>query len=285
MRHPAREPVCSLVTDRELLALTHEAASSLRTEHDAYRVEACLSFLDRLNRYGEETSAEYPAGTTRGWAALADFILETARDREWMWLWAAKTLIRCGYNPVAIVVEAATLQGSSDYGHAVARFDPDPNSYKLLDVNELPVPHTLHSCQHVRDEEREHRSRQQQQGRLARLIRTIRDVAPHERAASVQERVLAGSLPVCPKHRNVTGWDAINRYAEDIRANVRPWSERNVIAAAQAAPLRFEDQIALQSLYIDPITWDGKDHQVANGQHRLCGLRASGATHALVNLV
>lgn len=273
------------VTDRDLLRVTHEAASRLRTERDQYRVEACLSVLDRLNRYDGWNPPAYPPGTPRTWAALADFTLDSARDRDWMWQWAANTLTRCGYNPTAIVLEAATLQRSTNYGHAVASFDPDPDRYQFLPVADLPLPHTLHRCHHVARAEQEHRARRQQQGWLARLVKPVRDVPPQQRATDIQRRVLDDDLPTCPMHRNVTDWDTINRYADNIRANIRPWSERNVIAAVQATPLPFDDQIALQTLFTEPITWDGKNSQVANGQHRLCGLRSSGATRALVNLV
>jgi hypothetical protein len=181
----------------------HVASARLRTERDPTRLEICLSLLDRLGAYDGYVPPDYPEGVQPLWAALADFTLEASRTSQWAWAWASSALRRQGFEAVGLVVDASALTRSTDYGHAVASFDPTLANCLLLAVDDLPQPHTLHRCEHIVAaehadiERRRQTTRLSRLARLARLLRSVEDGTARERAIATQQSVVIGDVPPC----------------------------------------------------------------------------------------
>lgn len=164
-------------------------------------------------------------------------------------------------------------------------FQQDPSYYRLVPVSDLPYGQSMHSCGHKELVAVEY-SKIARRARWAQtLLRRPRNFPVEETRAGRRliEAIRQGTIAPCENHQDDIDWTRLNAIAEQIRTTTRPWTRSNVEAAAHAVTdLSAAESETLRRLFTDPIRWQPGQPQVGGGQHRICGYRVAGATHAFV---
>lgn len=166
----------------------------------------------------------------------------------------------------------------------VQQFQPCPDHYALVPLDELPYGHTMHSCDH-KDRFETTLNTIKLRAKILRLgLSTGNDTHAQTKAGRrLAKAITRGKVAPCQLHPPGLDWDHLNTLAQQIRTTVTPWTETSVVEAVQQLPdLNDIERLTLTHLFTDPIRWDLGFPQVAGGQHRICGYRTAGATHAFV---
>lgn len=285
------------LTSLDLLNVALRAAERLRAERDHLAVEGRLGLLDRLQPDMTSGSRD-PARD-----ALRQFVYDCRNiaDRGATWLWCQQTLADCGFDSEAIADGPRNTCVDDGYPAPVASFDPNPSRYVWVPVESLPTFHNPFKCghSHVYRTDLEARRQDARRSRLVKWFgwRQATDAADPEEAAGadLQTRILTtNDLPPCRTHLHVD-WSIVLSAAANIHGSVRPWTEDAARQAIDTYPFPpsetpdvrcpEEERLVLRSLFFKPITWDGTNSRVSNGQHRICGMRTAGIPLALINQI
>lgn len=221
--------------------------------------------------------------------ALSSFIVNCQRhpdDRQWCrdileGAQVSMSAIMDGIEPLACL-----FADSQDVPMQI--FQPDPEAYALVTLSELPYGGSMHGCtfQPYFEEQR------RKIGRVPRVMR-LRGAPRDDQGERVEAgrrltlAVMRGDLDErdCEQHQDFVAWDLVNAAAEHIRVTVRPWTREAVqVAARSAEHLTEVERDRLENLFVDPIRWNRGGREVVGGQHRLCGYRVAGVTHAFVSV-
>ncbi len=166
----------------------------------------------------------------------------------------------------------------------VQHFRTTPNDYALIPLADLPYGHSMHTCGHAERFEADLTAIRRRNKALRFVGRKHNpDAEQAEAGRRLTLAVINGAVDPCHQHQTGIDWTKVNSRAEHIRTTTTPWTKQAVEATVASAPgLTPNEQDLLRKLFVDPIRWDRGTTQVAGGQHRLCGYRVAGATHAFV---
>jgi hypothetical protein len=217
--------------------------------------------------------------------ALCSFITNCQRrPSDWEWCRTVLHEAQLDLPEMLAAIEPFAHLYADAQDVPVQIFQCHPDAYALVPLTDLPFGHSMHSCAHEGYFDAQH-------NRIVRRAKVLRFVGkPRDESAERTEAgrrltcaVSIGELDPCFQHATPIDWGKINRAAEHIRTTVRPWTRATVQAASQQATgLSDAELTRLENLFIDPIRWTPGSPEVVGGQHRLCGYRVAGQTHAFV---
>lgn len=221
--------------------------------------------------------------------ALCSFLSNCQRrPDDWEWCRAVLREAQVDVPTLLATVEPLAHLYAEPHDVPVQIFQSHPDAYALVPLEELPYGGSMHNCdyQSYFDDEK------RRIGRVPRFLRL--PVQPRddkgertEAGRRLTEAVIRGELDgrSCRQHQDPIDWVKVNAAAERIRTTVRPWTKENVRTASEGADhLTQAERLRLKNLFVDPIRWDRGEREVTGGQHRLCGYRLTGATHAFVSV-
>lgn len=100
------------------------------------------------------------------------------------------------------------------------------------------------------------------------------------RCSEMLTRLTPEEVAACPYHSADWGLAAevsVSLHREGLRPGTGVFEE-----AALAGGAKEDELWAIRSFWTEPISWQRGQPSVTNGQHRICGLKLSGATLALI---
>lgn len=284
-------PACGRWGINDVLWVHHAAALSLANAFEPTQSHRTRMFLteDLVPTYDDPTLRGPGFAEVPGCGALVALGTFYARchhnlqDAEWCrWV-----LTEAGIEPSDLLADIEPLAHLYENVRDVPGqiFQQDPSHYRLVPLDDLPYGHSMHSCDHQGFFLAEH-AKITRRARLAHmLLRHPRDVRAEETLAGqrLTEAIRNNTIAPCGNHDTTIDWTRLNAAAEHIRTTTRPWTRSNVETAVAAVPdLSAAESQRLRHLFTDPIRWQPGQPQVSGGQHRLCGYRIAGATHAFV---
>lgn len=203
--------------------------------------------------------------------------------------WALNSCRAVGLKPFEILCRMAdTPHPHRPYPSPVSGFRPNPDDYRLVPIADLPPFHIPSGCDHKDGwvhEEAEAQSLQQPTPRWPWARQSDEPSTPTVASRSAADAWLElHHSRWCSKHEASIDWRAVQARAEQVHATIRPWTSASVLSAANPAGREpFSPSVALLvSMFMRPITWDGKSETVGDGQHRVCGARRAGLGEVLV---
>lgn len=217
--------------------------------------------------------------------ALCSFVTNCAHNPDdYEWCRGVLKEARVDYVDLLDTIAPLAHLYTDPHDVPVQHFRTDPDDYALVPLSELPFGHTMHRCGHAKRFETDLAAIQRRNKVLRLVGRKLRpDTEQAEAGRRLTVSVINGDVGPCHQHPTGVDWAKVNVHAEQIRTSTQPWTRQSVENAVdRAVGLTLQEQDLLRKLFVDPIRWDQGLPQVAGGQHRLCGYRVAGATHAFV---